>query len=397
MISANISNMYDKIKDISLSLRNSQEEFQKKMEDLFRSSLKEITDSITNACTRPHVQQPDQAEQDNSGKESRSGAQTSSCAAADIIEEALRFANKETSNTCEESNEENMTDDLSHGAGGCGEGHETLLNRDISEEDTVNKPIFHTCLILLIIMPVEPAVLPTINSPERSIEPPPDAEKANQETFGNGPPFPEPSFSIGLTQLNKENAQNLDHVPHEDNDDSLQEGDVDEEGPILNRKSKRTKVVPRNLVGDYQCDIGILARAWESYINAICRTPSIDYAAKFSNLRELMDGSKVVIDIGGAILQSSDLSAIVDRSSHLTPKQAGRQLTAKEMKPLTIDRPRAISQNRNLFESDVTTVVLIHAHAFGGVDVCKCITPEVLDTEVQRIAVMMYNENVAPL
>lgn len=78
-------------------------------------------------------------------------------------------------------------------------------------------------------------------------------------------------------------------------------------------------------------------------------------------------------------------------------RQAGKELTVKEMKPLTIDRPRTVSQNSNLFESGITTTLLLQAHAVGGVDVCKCITPEILDTEVQRIAVMMYEENVAVL
>ncbi|CAH8325738.1 unnamed protein product [Eruca vesicaria subsp. sativa] len=246
------------------------------MEDILRRSLKEITESITNSCTRPHVQQSVETEQDNTGKESRPEGQTSSFVASDIIEEALRFANKEASHRREQSNEAFMTNDMAHVSGGGGDDQETVSNRDISEKDTV-----------------EPDVLPTTSVSERRTGPSSVPGKANEETSGNGLAFPDPSFSIGLTQLINENAQNVDRVPHEDSDESLQEDDVDLEEPILNRKSKRTKVVPRNLVGDYQCDSGIMARAWESFIDAICITPRIDYAAKFSNLLEILGGSKV--------------------------------------------------------------------------------------------------------
>ena len=92
--------------------------------------------------------------------------------------------------------------------------------------------------------------------------------------------------------MNKSNAQDVDHVVHPKNlEEPLPESNVDKDAPILNRKSKRAKVVPRNLVGDYQCDKRFLTRAWESFVNAICSTPSIDYAAKFALLLEVLGGS----------------------------------------------------------------------------------------------------------
>lgn len=96
------------------------------------------------------------------------------------------------------------------------------------------------------------------------------------------------------------------------------------------------------------------------------------------------------------VMVAADLRPITQMFSFII-RQAGKQLTAKEMKPLSIDRPRAVPQNSNLYESGITSVLLIQVHAVGGVDVCKCINREVLDTEVQRVAVMMYEENVAPL
>ena len=92
--------------------------------------------------------------------------------------------------------------------------------------------------------------------------------------------------------MDKSNAQAVDHGAHPKNwEDPLPESNVDKEAPILNRKSKRAKIVPRNLVGDYQCDKRFLTRAWESFVNAIRSTPSIDYAAKFVLLLEVLGGS----------------------------------------------------------------------------------------------------------
>lgn len=76
-----------------------------------------------------------------------------------------------------------------------------------------------------------------------------------------------------------------------DADESLEEGasislNDDQEPFPANRKSKRQKVVPRSLVGDYQCDKRFLTRAWEAHVNAIHRGPVIDYAAKAGALAE---------------------------------------------------------------------------------------------------------------
>ncbi|KAL0898287.1 hypothetical protein Bca101_082248 [Brassica carinata] len=347
----------------------------------------------------------------------------------------------------------------------------------------------------------EQSIFPQSNSKDTSGDDSTNAGTENQETVVTGLSFPNPSFSIGLTQLNKTNDEAGDHViqPLNEEDSSL-EPVVENVAPNINRKSKRAKVVPKNLVGDYQCDKRFLNRAWESYVNAICSTPGIDYSAKFAMLLETLGGSPFsVIDFGGLTFESSELSDIVHRSSHLPAKdigftrsphtvcflsnpghmqsknsvflntkfvsllaksftkftkaakkenfrfsaaicslaaadcpiaevivmdcntslktdatvatdlrpitqmfpyilrQGGRQLSTKEMKPFTIDRLRTVPQNTNMFESGITSTLLLQAHDVGGVDVCKCITSEVLETEVQRIAVMMYEENIAVL
>ena len=75
-------------------------------------------------------------------------------------------------------------------------------------------------------------------------------------------------------------------------------------------------------------------------------------------------------------------------------RQAGKQISSKDMKTFTIDRPRSIPQNTTSFDSGVTSILIIQAHAVGGLEVCKCITPDVLDVEVERLAVRIYEENI---
>ncbi|KAH0922251.1 hypothetical protein HID58_022269 [Brassica napus] len=557
-LSADLSNMGDQIKDLALSLCNSQNLFQKKMEDFMRISQKEILDTMTKYCTRSHARPPVDCPPDNTGESNLPERDSNPFVVSDIIQEAMRFANKESAHTRQESRENVVggqrghpcDEDIfseplrseEHEAMDHGVGDELNPNHGDREEDPLVAYMFNgeaddigdvgACQDPITNSnvhgenAVEQVIAPPFNRSETIIEDPTNVVNANQEAVTTGLSFPDPSFSIGLTQMNKSNAQDVDHVVHPKNlEEPLPESNVDKDAPILNRKSKRAKVVPRNLVGDYQCDKRFLTRAWESFVNAICSTPSIDYAAKFALLLEVLGGSPFVIDFGGITVESSELSAIVDRSSHLPStmmdvlihhtryvflsnaeqmhskncvfldtkfvsllsksftkfsktakkdnfrfppalcsfvaadlpiaevnrfyfpfnfdkqhwvgvcvdvslaqvivldcntslkteamvaadlrpitqmfpfiiRQAGKQVTAKEMKPLSIDRPRAVPQNNNLYESGITSVLLIQAHAVGGVDVCKCINREVLDTEVQRVAVMMYEENVAPL
>ncbi|RIA05305.1 hypothetical protein BRARA_K00402, partial [Brassica rapa] len=305
-----------------------------------------------------------------------------------------------------------------------------------------------------------------------------------------------PTFSLGLTQ----EERYLSKTDLVDADESLEEGasislNDDQEPFPANRKSKRQKVVPRSLVGDYQCDKRFLTRAWEAHVNAIHRGPVIDYAAKAAALAEKLQ-KEFVIDVSGQSLDSSDLSAILARSSHLTAKvmdvlihhtrsliealseerqpssvvlldtrfvsllsetfvkfskcakkesyrfpaallqylcvgcpiteatriyfpfnfdkkhwvvvldcntslrtdgminkeirpisemfpfllrRAARQVFSKNPKALTIERPRIVPQNHTHFDSGFTSILLIQAHAVAGLDLCKCITPDVLD------------------
>lgn len=72
-----------------------------------------------------------------------------------------------------------------------------------------------------------------------------------------------------------------------------------------------------------------------------------------------------------------------------------KNLLTKELKTLAIDRPHVIPLNHDQFGSGFIDVLLIQAHA--GVHVCKCITPDVPDGEVERLAVIIYEENFRSL
>ncbi|KAG2240106.1 hypothetical protein Bca52824_091108 [Brassica carinata] len=78
-------------------------------------------------------------------------------------------------------------------------------------------------------------------------------------------------------------------------------------------------------------------------------------------------------------------------------KHVGREVGMRECKAMAIERPRSIPQQKEVTHSAISTVLFIQAHAVGGVDACKCITPDDLDSYVQRLLVTLYEASVGPL
>lgn len=78
-------------------------------------------------------------------------------------------------------------------------------------------------------------------------------------------------------------------------------------------------------------------------------------------------------------------------------KQLGREVGSRDCKPMAIDRPRNIPQQKEVTHSAVSSVIFIQAHAVGGVDACKCITPDVLDSMVEMLLVTLYEASGGPL
>lgn len=75
-------------------------------------------------------------------------------------------------------------------------------------------------------------------------------------------------------------------------------------------------------------------------------------------------------------------------------KQMGRRVGCRAM---SIERPRTIPQQNVTTNSGISSVLFIQSHALGGVDACKCITPDVLDTEVERLLVTLYESTLGSL
>ncbi|KAF8095197.1 hypothetical protein N665_0339s0066 [Sinapis alba] len=78
-------------------------------------------------------------------------------------------------------------------------------------------------------------------------------------------------------------------------------------------------------------------------------------------------------------------------------KQVGKQVVGREAKPMALDRPQTITQHNAITDSAVSSIFFIQAHAAAGVEVCKCITPDVLDTEAERLVITLYERNVETL
>ncbi|CAN7017347.1 unnamed protein product [Brassica rapa subsp. trilocularis] len=77
--------------------------------------------------------------------------------------------------------------------------------------------------------------------------------------------------------------------------------------------------------------------------------------------------------------------------------QMGKQCGGREGKPMAVDRLRSIPQHNTIMDSGVASVLFILAHAVAGVEACKCITSDVITTEVERLLVTLYEGNVGPL
>ncbi|KAL0846618.1 hypothetical protein Bca101_019864 [Brassica carinata] len=77
-------------------------------------------------------------------------------------------------------------------------------------------------------------------------------------------------------------------------------------------------------------------------------------------------------------------------------KQMGRKFGSREGKAMSIERPRSIPQQNVPTDSGISSVIFIQSHAVGGVDVCKCITPDVLASEVERLLFCVVAMDIGP-
>ncbi|KAG2323250.1 hypothetical protein Bca4012_058751 [Brassica carinata] len=286
--------------------------------------------------------------------------------------------------------------------------------------------------------------------------------------------FPNPTFSLGLTQEARgghpNHANVTDDTDQEGGDKAHVEATI-EEAALGCRQSKRHKVPTKSLMGEYEYDQGFLNRARKAVADAIYKGRNIDYSAKFA---ALMDKMKTPFDISTerGNIQSTELYEVVERATQLSTKfsgnvvemllqlpsyaeavrfyfpfnldkkywvaicvdcsswsvtvldcnnalrtyymmnkevrpialmfpyllkQVGRQLGTRDSKAMEIERPRTIPQQNAVTQSAVSSVLFIQAHAVGGVDACKCFTPDVLDSQVEKLVVTLYEASVGPI
>ncbi|CAN6839043.1 unnamed protein product [Brassica oleracea] len=127
--------------------------------------------------------------------------------------------------------------------------------------------------------------------------------------------FPNPTFSLGLTQ--EARLERLKHAnvtintDHESVDEDHEEAYMEEAPPVC-RKSKRHKVPTKSLLGEYECDKGFLNRARKEVTDAIYRGGNIDYSAKFSALMDKM------------MTPFTQLYEVVERATQLSPQSVSQ-------------------------------------------------------------------------
>lgn len=63
---------------------------------------------------------------------------------------------------------------------------------------------------------------------------------------------------------------------------------------------------------------------------------------------------------------------------------------SREEKSFTIVKAKGVPQNTNPNDSGITTVLLIQAHSIAGTDGCKCIIPDGIAEEAQKLAVLFF-------
>ncbi|KAF2589087.1 hypothetical protein F2Q70_00040433 [Brassica cretica] len=110
--------------------------------------------------------------------------------------------------------------------------------------------------------------------------------------------------------------------------------------------------------------------------------------------------SIVVMDCNIALRTDSMMVKEVTPIAQMFPyllKQGGKQLLHKDARAFSIERPRSIPQNTFHADSAVSALLLVQAHAVAGLDVCKCITPDKISSEVEKLAVRFYEATVGML
>lgn len=71
-------------------------------------------------------------------------------------------------------------------------------------------------------------------------------------------------------------------------------------------------------------------------------------------------------------------------------KQIRGMICSEVVTPFAIVRPSGLVQNSAMHGSSLTAMLLMQAHAVGGFEACKSISPATIKKEAERVAVMLY-------
>ncbi|KAL0827501.1 hypothetical protein Bca101_051179 [Brassica carinata] len=86
---------------------------------------------------------------------------------------------------------------------------------------------------------------------------------------------------------------------------------------------------------------------------------------------------------------SSELKPISEIFPYLM-KQAGWRISNSQLVPMVVETAKIIPQNIISADSSLTSVLLMQTYALSGIEACRCITPHILASEAQRVAVLLY-------
>lgn len=112
--------------------------------------------------------------------------------------------------------------------------------------------------------------------------------------------FPDPSFSLGLSQQGSQNeAVNKDPLDPDMSDEAEEALPIPDashtEPPVVTRRSTRHKAVTKGLVGVYQCDERILNHFREGQLGLLNKEDIAIFQSKFNKLVEIMKNTRFFI------------------------------------------------------------------------------------------------------
>ncbi|KAF8095172.1 hypothetical protein N665_0339s0042 [Sinapis alba] len=173
------------------------------------------------------------------------------------------------------------------------------------------------------------------------------------------------------------------------------------------RKSKRPRIIPVGLQ-DYKCDpkivdalIGFVSTRLASGVNAAIYDTTLPVALMNHHSRfvktAVKDRAKLKYTDVPLEKQSENDSLLkkeLNPIANLIPyvlKHIGYLETNASLKAYTVSRCKGIPQIYSQTDAAVLTVLLIEAHAVGGLGGCKAITPRLLPDASKQLAVQFFD------